>query len=164
MKPRPKTPAAVFAVLAASASLLGQTQGSRPPSAPPAYRHAYYLFLAQPSESCEACYVPLLLTSMRLDDRAQNTRFEACVVTTYERDSISRIERAVPMSPSDVTPGSRQVQVKERTYRYQEVTASEVLRLLEKPEGTIAIHRTLEMRVPSSDELADLIASFRAVK
>jgi len=164
MRTRLETIAPVLVVLAASAALLGQTPGSRPPSAPSAYRHAYYLFLAQPSESCEPCYIPLLLTSKRLDDRAQNPRFEACIVTTYERDSIVRIERAVPMSPSDVTPATRHVRVRERTYRYQEVTASEVLRLLENPEGTIPIHRTIEMRVPSSDELADLIASFRAVK
>jgi hypothetical protein len=40
-----------------------------------------------------------------------------------------------------------------------EITAAEVLRLLEKPEGTIPIHRL--MPVPDRKVLEDLIAAFR---
>jgi hypothetical protein len=111
---------------------------------------------------CADCYIPLLLIPTRLSDLAQGKQNEKCVIVdTYEGDSIVNVERGVPVSPADVKPRERHIGVRGRTYRYQEVSASEVLRLLENPEGTIPIHR---MRVLAREELRDLIASFRAVK
>ena len=127
--------------------------------------YAYYLFLAERPVSCEDCYVPLLVTSKRLDDVAKERGDQQCVViTTYERDSIVGVPRGVAVSAADVKPPERHMRVRNRPYRYQEVSASEVLGLLEHARGTIPISRIPEMRVPSADELADLIARFRTVK
>ena len=160
-----RTVVGALVVVAAASSLLVGAPGGQPPLETRTYSHAYYLFLVPRPDGCEDCAVPLLLTSKRLDELAQEKRDEACVViTTHERDSIVKMEQGVPVAPADVRLQERHVRVRGRTYRYQEVGASEVLRLLEDPNGTIPIHRTLEMRVPTRDELADLIASFRAVK
>ncbi len=127
------------------------------------YRYAYYLFLAPPADSCEACYIPLLLTSRPLSEMAGTTRDETCIViTTYERDSIVRVERTVVVSPANITPKERHIRLRGRSYRYQGIGAAEVLRLLENPEGTIPIHRTVGMRPPAKAELEDLAAAFRA--
>jgi hypothetical protein len=127
------------------------------------YSHAYYLFIAPPADVCESCYIPLLLTSKPLDELARENQDQTCVViTTYERDSIVTVERAVPVSPDDVKTKERHIRFRGRVYRYQEISAMEVLRLLEHPEGTIPIHRTIG--TPSRDALEDLVASFRTVK
>ena len=147
---------------AAASALLAPTAPT--PTAPPggAFRHAYYLFLIQRPVGCEDCYVPLLFTSHPLEELAKQKRDETCVVVpTYERDSIVGFERDVPVPSSAVEPRGRQLRLRERLYRYQEVSAPEVLRLLEHPEGTIPISRTSQMAVPAPGRLKDLIASFR---
>jgi hypothetical protein len=141
-------------VLIASAEAAAQRGGH--------FRHAYYLFVSPPADACEACYVPLLLTATPLDEIARISGDQACVViTTYQRDSIVRLERGVVVSPENIGIQERQVRLRDRLYRYQEITAAEVLRLLEHPEGTIPIHRTIGMGVPARAELEDLITSFR---
>jgi hypothetical protein len=129
----------------------------------PAYRYGYYLLLAQPAKGCEDCYVPLLLLPERIE-RIVDQRLDVdCVlVTTYERDSIWDIERAVRLSSKDIKVKERSLRFRKRAYRYQEVTAAEVLRLLEAPEGTIPIHRI--KAPPTRESLQDLVSTFWAEK
>ena len=125
--------------------------------------HAYYLFLAGVPQGCEDCYVPLVITGRALNDVASSGRDGAIVlITTYERDSIWKIERDVPLAAADVSAGERIVRLRGRRYRWQQVPPAEVLRLLEKPEGTIPIHRLVP--IPDRKSLADLIAAFRGQK
>jgi hypothetical protein len=122
--------------------------------------HAYYLFLAGAPQSCEDCYVPLLITRQTLDEVASSGSVSAMVlITTYERDSIWKVERDVPVAAVDVSVRDRIVRLRGRRYRFQEVAPAEVLRLLEKPEGTIPIHRIAP--IPDRKALEDLIAAFR---
>jgi len=122
--------------------------------------HAYYLFLAGASQGCQDCYVPLLVTAQSLEDIASSGRDSTIVlITTYERDSIWKVERGVPLAAADISPGERVVRLRGRRYRCQEIAPAEVLRLLEKPEGTMPIHRTTP--IPDKKSLDDLIAAFR---
>jgi hypothetical protein len=122
--------------------------------------HGYYLFLADPARSCEDCYVPLLVVPQSLEDVASSGRDTTSVlVTTYERDSIWKVERGVPLAAADILARERMVRVGGRRYRFQEVAPAEVLQLLEKPGGTIPIHRVTP--VPDPTSLEDLLAAFR---
>ena len=122
--------------------------------------HAYYLFLVGAPQGCEDCYVPLLVTRQALEEVASSGGDSASVlITTYERDSIWKVERSVPLAAADVSATERMVRLRGRRYRWQEITPAEVLRLLEKPEGTIPIHRLVP--VPDRKSLEDLIAAFR---
>jgi hypothetical protein len=125
-----------------------------------ASRQAYYLFLAGSSQGAEEAYVPLLISTRTLEDVAASTR-DATVdlITTYERDSIWKLERGVALVAADVSPRERILRLRNRQYRYQQVAAAEVLRLLENPEGSIPVHRNLA--IPDRQALADLIAAFR---
>ncbi len=121
---------------------------------------AYYLFLAGAPQGCEDCYVPLLVTSQTLEEAASSGRESAIVlITTYERDSIWKVERGVSLAAADVSAAERTVRLRGRRYRYQEIAPAEVLRLLEKPKGTIPIHRLAP--VPDTKSLDDLIVAFR---
>ena len=123
--------------------------------------HAYYLFLAGAPLGCEDCYVPLLVTRQTLEQVASSgSDREAVLITTYERDSIWKLERGVPLAAAEVSTGERIVRLRGRRHRYQEIAPAEVLRLLEKPEGTIPIHRV--MPIPDKKSLEDLIAAFRS--
>jgi hypothetical protein len=127
---------------------------------PGATPHAYYLFLAGAPQSCEDCYVPLLITRQTLDEIAASAGDSTVVlITTYERDSIWKVERDVPLAAVDVSVRERIVRLRGRRYRCQEIAPAEVLRLLEKPEGTIPIHRIAP--IPARKALEDLIAAFR---
>jgi hypothetical protein len=81
------------------------------------------------------------------------------LITTYERDSIWQIERGLSLAAGDIAAPERLVRLRGRRYRYQEIPPAEVLRLLEKPAGTIPIHRLVP--VPDEKSLADLKAAFR---
>jgi hypothetical protein len=132
--------------------------------ASPAYRHGYYLFLADPPVMCEDCYVPLLLTADTLEEIAKRPEGQSSVlITTYERDSIWQVNGMVQVKPPDIESAPRILRVRKRRYRYQEVTAAEILRLLEHPMGTIPISRpVLHSDLPPGPGLAQLIAAFRA--
>lgn len=141
----------------ATAAVAGSSTDAR------AYRHAYFLFLAQPPKGCEDCYVPLLLVPERMERVVGRQLDVDCVlVTTYERDSIWDVERGVRLSSRDVRLAERILRFRERIYRYQEASAAEVLRLLEAPEGTIPIHRI--KAPPTRESLQDLASTFRAEK
>ena len=142
-------------------SLLAGPVASQAPE-PRLYTHAYYLFIAPPANACEACYIPLLLTSESLDQVARTKQDQTgLVITTYERDSIVGAPREVTVTAADVRPQERQVRVANKGYRYQEIGSSEVLALLARPEGTIPIHRTMGMGVPTVDALAGIRARLR---
>jgi hypothetical protein len=122
--------------------------------------HAYYLFLVGAPQGCEDCYVPLLITRQTLTELTSSGRDSTVVlITTYERDSIWNVERGVTLAAVDVSAGERIVRLRGRRYRYQEIAPAEVLRLLEKPEGTIPIHRVVS--IPDKKALEDLVAAFR---
>jgi hypothetical protein len=122
--------------------------------------HAYYLFLADAPQGCEDCYVPLLVTRASLEEVASaGIDGPTILITTYERDSIWKVERGVVLAATQVSTRDRTVRLRGRRYRYQEIAPAEVLRLPEKPEGTIPIHRLVS--VPDRKSLEDLIAAFR---
>jgi hypothetical protein len=125
-----------------------------------ASHHAYYLFLAGTPQGCEDCYVPLLVAASTLEGVAASGGDTTVVlITTYERDSIWKIERSVPLAAADVRARERVVLLRGRRYRYQGIGPAEVLRLLENPHGSIPIHRTIP--VPGGESLEDLISAFR---
>ena len=133
---------------------------------PPAYRHGYYLFLDNPPVACEACYVPLLITGDSLEETAKRPEGRSGVlITTYERDSICQVNGMVQIKPADIEAAPRIIRVRNRRYRYQEVTAGEILRLLENPLGTIPISRImLHSDLPPGPGLDELKEAFRAAK
>jgi len=135
-------------------------------AAVPVYSHGYYLFLADPPVACEQCYVPLLITHDSLGEIAKQAEGQICVlITTYERDSIWQVNGMVPVKPADIEGAARIIRMRKRTYRYQEVTAAEIVRLLEHPLGTIPISRIpLHSDLPPAPSLEALIAAFRAAK
>ena len=121
---------------------------------------AYYLFLAGASQGAEECYVPLLVMRQALEEVAASGRDTTVVlITTYERDSIWKVERGVSLDAAGVSAVERIVRFRGRRYLYQEIPPGEALRLLEKPEGTIPIHRYLP--IPDRKSLEDLIAGLR---
>ena len=121
---------------------------------------AYYLFLAGASQGAEECYVPLLVMPQAVEEVAVSGRDTTVVlITTYERDSIWKVERGVSVDAANVSAGERIIRLRGRRYRYQEIAPGEALRLLEKPEGTIPIHRY--MPIPERKSLEDLIAGLR---
>jgi len=123
-------------------------------------RHAYYLFLAGAPQGCEDCYIPLLVAASPLEEVAAcGGEATVVLITTYERDSIWRVERGVSVAAADVKARERVVHLRGRRYRYQEIGPAEVLRLLENPQGSIPIHRT--MPVPGRESLEDLISIVR---
>ena len=162
-------PRRLVTVLVFLASLLfaGAREATRGrPAAVPVYHYAYYLFLADPPVACEACYVPLLITAAPLEETAKNPPGQDCVlITTYERDSIWQVNGIVRVASDDIVPAPRTVRVRKRNYRYQEIGAPEVLKLLENPMDAIPISRSLlHSDLPPGPGLEDLKAAFRGVK
>jgi hypothetical protein len=130
-----------------------------------AYKHAYYLFLSGVSNACEACYVPLLVSQHSLEEIALGREAQHCVFAyTYERNSIWEIRGAMPVDAGAIETQPRIIRVNGKSYRYQEISPSEVLELLEKPDGTIPISRPAitNKRVPGAS-LSELIADFRTL-
>ena len=130
------------------------------------YRHAYYLFLADRPKGCEDCYVPLLITAESLEHAAKTKAPQAGVlIVTYERDSIWHDDGMVSVAPGDIEAAPRIIRFRGRRYRYQELSSAEVLKLLEKPMGTIPISRPyVAASSPPSPTLGELIAGFREAK
>jgi len=136
------------------------------PSTSAPYRHGYYLFLSDPPVACEQCYVPLLLTVAPLEDIAKEAAGQDCdLITTYERDSIYTMNGIVHVAASDVVPAPRTIRIRKRNYRYQEITAAEIVHLFEHPLGTIPVSRVMFFSdLPWGPPMEHLIAAFRAVK
>jgi hypothetical protein len=130
------------------------------------YRHGYYLFLVGQSHGCEDCYIPLLITRKSLEEMKSSASPEDCVlITTYERDSIWHNEGLLRLAQSDIHAAERKVSARNRTFRYQEISANEILKLLENPLGTIPISRTfVHSDLPAGPDLKELIADFRPLK
>jgi len=148
--------------LAASAAA-----GSGQTDAPdPSYHHGYYLFLAGTPQGCEDCYVPLLLTRKSIEDLKENPTPENCVlITTFERDSIWHYDGLARIGQNEINTAERKVRISDKTYRYQEIGASEVLRLLQNPLGKIPISRPfLPAKLPAGPELKQLISDFKTMK
>jgi len=124
--------------------LLGLTGAisASPDAGDPAYKHAYYLFLAGAPNGCEDCYVPLLITTESFDQIAQGRTEVACpLIITYERDSIWHNEGLVSVAPGDIEKGPRILRLRGRRYRYQEISPAEAVKLLQNPLGSIPISR-----------------------
>ena len=130
------------------------------------YRHGYYLFLAGTPNGCEDCYVPLLLTRKNIEQLKDGSTPDDCVlITTYERDSIWHYDGLLRIAQSEINGAERKVRIFNKTYRYQEIAAAEILRLLENPSGKIPISRIyLPAKLPAGPELKQLIADFQALK
>jgi hypothetical protein len=130
-----------------------------------AYRHAYYLFQAGVVNGCEDCYVPLLITQEPLDEIAKHTESADCLwITTYERDSIWQMNGTVAVAPGTIDAPRRLIRFNEHSYRYQEITTREALKLLQKPIGAIPVSRPYmpDKSTPGSS-LDDLISDFRTI-
>ena len=153
--------AATFCLTAAGGDSPGQAEkdGS-------SYRHGYYLFLAGTPNGCEDCYVPLVLTRKSIEDLKKNPTADDCVlITTFERDSIWHYDGLVRVGQNEINEAERKVRISNKTYRYQEIGASEVLRLLENPSGKIPISRPyLPAKFPAGPELKQLIADFKTLE
>jgi hypothetical protein len=153
--------AAAFCLTAAGGESPGQAEkhGS-------SYRHGYYLFLAGTPQGCEDCYVPLLLTRKSIEDLKEHATPEDCVlITTFERDSIWHYDGLARIGQSEIDAAERKVRIFDKTYRYQEVGASEVLRLLQNPLGKIPISRPfLPAKLPPGPELKQLVSDFKTTK
>ena len=134
--------------------------GSRLP-----YKHAYYLFLSGVSDGCEACYIPLLVSRNSLEEIAQAKQAQHCVfIYTYERNSIWEIKGAVPVDPGAIETQPRIMHLNDKSYRYQEVSPSEALRVLEKPDGTIPVSRPMVVnKIVPGASVSELITDFRAL-
>jgi hypothetical protein len=132
----------------------------------PSYHHGYYLFLAGTPQGCEDCYVPLLLTRKSIEDLKEHATPEDCVlITTFERDSIWHYDGLARIGPSEIHAAERKVRIFDKTYRYQEVGASEVVRLLQNPLGKIPISRPfLPAKLPPGPELKQLLSEFKTTK
>jgi hypothetical protein len=127
------------------------------------YKHAYYLFLEGGGSGCEECYVPLLITRNSLDQIAAGGRFEESIlIITYERNSIWQSKGRVSLQAAHILSGERIVRLNAKRYRYQEISAEEVLKLLENPLGTIPISRIKAPGTPpDGPSLAQLIKDFK---
>ena len=66
---------------------------------------------------------------------------------------------SVALDADGIRASERQVRLNGQRYRYQRIDATEVLHLLENPEGTIPIHRASP--APDRQSLEDLISAFR---
>jgi hypothetical protein len=152
--------AGMYLALSAAAGS-GQSVGHEP-----SYRHGYFLFLAGTPNGCEDCYIPLLLTKSSLEELKAGPTTDDCVlITTYERDSIWHYEGLLSVPSSDINEAERKVWVLNRAYRYQEIGANEILRLLENPRGKIPISRpVLPSKLLAGPDLKELTAAFRAAK
>jgi hypothetical protein len=130
------------------------------------YHHGYYLFLAGTPQGCEDCYVPLLLTRKSIEDLKENPTPEDCVlITTFERDSIWHYDGLARIGQSEINTAERKLRISDKTYRFQEIGASEVLRLLENPLGKIPVSRPfLPAKLPAGPELKQLVSDFKTAK
>jgi len=124
--------------------MAGTPSNGNNPTGRPFFHHAYYLFLEDPPHGCEACYVPLLITTVPLETAARSQgELTGALIITYERDSVWQMAGAAPLSSKLIDPAARKINVHARNYRYQEISAAELLRLLRNPMGTIPISRPL---------------------
>jgi hypothetical protein len=138
---------------------------ARNPAGRIAYKHAYYLFLSSVPNACEACYVPLLVSQNSLEEIAQSREAQHCIFAyTFERNSIWEIRGAMPVDAGAIETQPRIIHVNGKSYRYQEISPREVLRLLEKPDGTIPISRPMiTNKIVPGASLSELIWDFRAL-
>ena len=151
--------------LVAALSVIPDVSGAGPAAAKgAAYKHAYYLFLSGTPVGCEDCYVPLLITAESLEEIAsEKTKTDCALITTYERDSIWHNEGLVSVAPTDIGKPQRMLLLRGRKYRYQEIRAAEVLKLLQNPLGTIPISRPQLPRGPSGPSIEALVLQLRNV-
>ena len=129
------------------------------------YKYAYYLFQAGPVSGCEDCYVPLLITQEPLDEIAEHTGSADCVwITTYERESIWQMNGTIAVAPGTIESPRRIIRFNGLSYRYQEITTREALKLFKKPKGAIPISRPyLPDKTTTGSSLDDLISDFRTI-
>ena len=130
------------------------------------YRHAYYLFLIGAPKGCEDCYVPLLITKEPLDRIREANKSEECVlIVTYERDSIWHDDGIVSVGADAIEAGPRIIRLRDRRYRYQEISSLEILRILQNPMGSIPISRPLLPNATSpGPTLPELISAFKEIE
>jgi hypothetical protein len=155
--------ASCLAVLFIATIAASQSEAPKPDRQRVPYTHAYYLFISGAFNGCEDCYVPLVISQHSLEEIAQGKEAQPCaLIYTYERNSIWEIRGALPIDPGAIETQPRIIHVNGKSYRYQEVSPGEVLKLLENPAGTIPISRPLIInKVVPDASLNELIADFR---
>jgi hypothetical protein len=68
----------------------------------------------------------------------------------------------MPVDPGAIETQPRIIRVNGKSYRHQEISASEVLGLLVKPHGTIPISRPFIInKIVPGASLSELVADFR---
>lgn len=131
-----------------SAFLVALTVALAP--APEEKYSAYWLI--RDDQSSKAGYVPLLVTRQPLEQLADLKQDEkrpladatALTVITYKKDSLWNVDRRpfkVVKTITKVDAKAREITLDGATYRLEEAALKDVLRLVEKPEGTMPIHR-----------------------
>lgn len=140
----------------------GKSAGPGPRRPAPAEgKYVAYWLAPHPAGANEAEYPVLLLARLPMDELAEHVTLlgllkkkseqqpplleaPALAVVTYKKDSIWNAD-GVPFKPvrsvADLRPDVRKVTVNGTAYRYEACPVKEVVRLLERPEGTVHIHR-----------------------
>src|SRR5208282_5850921 len=109
--------------------------------------------------------IPLLMSEAPLEEIAKNKSDANCtLIVTYERDSIWDLEGTPLISPGDIEALPRKIRLNGREYRYQEITAPEVLALLRNPMGSIPISRIAHFHAQQGPSLEDLISDFSGLR
>lgn len=140
-------------------AFVGGAVGQQPPR--PRY-HAYWLTLQKPEPRAAAEYPVLLLTRKPIDQfaaEADGLSFlydrpadklpplldqPALTLTTYAKDSVWNTDTrplAAVRKVRDLRPKEREVTINDTPYRYEPADLKDMVRLLERPEGTRPIHR-----------------------
>ena len=110
--------------------------------------------------------MPLLICQRSIEEIARAMDAALCVfLLTYERDSIWEFKGAASIEASAIQLPPRLIEVNGRSYRYQEISPNDALKLLENPVGTIPISRPyIENKTVPGASLNELIADFRALE
>jgi hypothetical protein len=156
----------VTLLLGLTVALASAADGRQPPSrpnepAPPRY-HAYWLLSEKTGPRAATEYPVLLLTQAPIDAFAEQAirlsyLFDqpadklpplldrpALTLTTYAKDSVWNMDMrplASVRKVRDFRPKEREITVNDTPYRYEPADLKDVVRLLERPEGTRPIHR-----------------------
>jgi hypothetical protein len=132
---------ALFAILAGTCMVLA-APATRPATQPSTY-YAYWLTQTDPNHRE---YIDLLIAREPIQQVAAKAPLKglANVVTTYAKDSIWNADRHPFRCAEWITFLDREtnlIRLNGTEYRYSTASIKDVVALLEKPEGTLPVHR-----------------------
>src|SRR5206468_3147975 len=132
--------------IALAAVLLWATTVSAQPAQ---YRHAYYFVPRRQGDGLRA-----LLHPVAADLRAARRARRPGSRCRRDHDVRARLDlvvgEGVRLAAADVVPVGRTLRLRDKRYRYQEISPREVVRLLENPRGAIPIGRPMTPALPAA--------------